>query len=380
VTGNDSLLATTETEVALRDQSQVYLPINNALSDVGHVHGFLKEIGQGIQHVASRVKDLPTFVQRGNDYRRITGEGFTFLNIPRSYYGVLMTKHLVNGIPNVGEGIGPNEDVLSSDCAHAVFETCERYGIISSDGAVDLDATRHGILSVLDGKIPARHKQEYDSKKDKVADVILHSRYSNLYSLLRHHLSEESYLKIVRNQILVDVQGEDLLFQIFTSNILQRNVGEEAPFFEFIQRVCSECRETDGCPVAIKPGCGGFGIRNFLTLFLSIEVSKAMLEVSQAKAAGDVDRQRFAQGMVNTFTDQLNESNPILTAISDAMTVEGSLKTQLDLAVSENDDDTVCILQNKLEEASEAKRVGNSKLMGCSKKYKEMMRALRENS
>mmetsp|Transcript_29862 Transcript_29862/g.66159 ORF Transcript_29862/g.66159 Transcript_29862/m.66159 type:complete len:718 (+) Transcript_29862:75-2228(+) len=380
VTGNDSLLATTETEVALRDQSQVYLPINNALSDVGHVHGFLKEIGQGIQHVASRVKDLPTFVQRGNDYRRITGEGFTFLNIPRSYYGVLMAKHFVNGIPNVGEGHGPDEEVLSPDCAHAVFEICEKYGIMSSDGAVDLDATRHGILSVLDGKIPARHKQEYDSKKDKVADVILHSRYSNLFSLLRHHLSEESYLKIVRNQILVDVQGEDLLFQIFTSNILQRNVGEEAPFFEFIQRVCSECRETNGCPVAIKPGCGGFGIRNFLTLFLSIEVSKAMLEVSQAKAAGDVDRQTFAQGMVGTFTDQLNESNPILTAISDAMTVEGSLKTQLNRAMAENDDDTVCILRNKLEKASEAKRVGNSKLMECSKKYKERMKALRENS
>mmetsp|Transcript_6848 Transcript_6848/g.13369 ORF Transcript_6848/g.13369 Transcript_6848/m.13369 type:complete len:292 (+) Transcript_6848:647-1522(+) len=291
-----------------------------------------------------------------------------------------MAKHFVNGIPNVGEGHGPDEEVLSPDCAHAVFEICEKYGIMSSDGAVDLDATRHGILSVLDGKIPARHKQEYDSKKDKVADIILHSRYSNLFSLLRHHLSEESYLKIVRNQILVDVQGEDLLFQIFTSNILQRNVGEEAPFFEFIQRVCSECRETNGCPVAIKPGCGGFGIRNFLTLFLSIEVSKAMLEVSQAKAAGDVDRQTFAQGMVGTFTDQLNESNPILTAISDAMTVEGSLKTQLNRAMAENDDDTVCILRNKLEKASEAKRVGNSKLMGCSKKYKEMMRALRENS
>ena len=60
---------------ALRDQSQVFLPINNALSSVGHVHGFLKEIGQGVQHIASRVSNLVDFVQRCNDYRDITGEG-----------------------------------------------------------------------------------------------------------------------------------------------------------------------------------------------------------------------------------------------------------------------------------------------------------------
>ena len=34
----------------------------------------------------------------------------------------------------------------------------------------------------------------------------------------------------------------------------------------------------EGTCAPIRPGCGGFGIRNFLTLFLSIEVSKAMLD------------------------------------------------------------------------------------------------------
>ena len=53
---------------------------------------------------------------------------------------------------------------------------------------------------------------------------------------------------------------------------LQREAGQESPFLEFIQRVCSECKNTDGSCRPIKPGCGGFGIRNFLTLFLSIEV------------------------------------------------------------------------------------------------------------
>ena len=46
---------------------------------------------------------------------------------------------------------------------------------------------------------------------------------------------------IVRNQILLDVQGGDVLMQIFTACILQRGPGEEAPFLEFIQRLCKLC-------------------------------------------------------------------------------------------------------------------------------------------
>ena len=75
VTGNASKKVCSSKAVALTDQSQVYLPINNALSSVGHVHGFLQEIGQGVQHVASRVENLVSFVQRCNEYRQITDEG-----------------------------------------------------------------------------------------------------------------------------------------------------------------------------------------------------------------------------------------------------------------------------------------------------------------
>ena len=75
VTGNAPSIVIADKEAVLRDQSQVYLPINNALSSVGHVHGFLQELGQGVQHVASRVSDLVAFIQRGNEYREITGEG-----------------------------------------------------------------------------------------------------------------------------------------------------------------------------------------------------------------------------------------------------------------------------------------------------------------
>ena len=365
VTGNDSPLSTTEVERALRDQSQVYLPINNALSEVGHVHGFLEEIGQGIQHVASRVNDLPSFVQRGNEYRKITGEGLTFLNIPRSYYGVLMESQF--------------DQILASITARAVMDVCESTQITSAEGAVDLELTRDDVFRLLDSNMPKEYQEEYKSKKDDIVGIIMRSRYTNLYSLLRDHLTEDAYLKIVRNKILVDLQGEDLLLQIFTANILQRNIGDEAPFFEYIQRVCSECLDENGCPATLKPGCGGFGIRNFLTLFLSIEVSKAMVEVSQAKASGDDERQAFAQTMVDVFTAQLNESNPILTEISDAMTLEGNLKTQLDRALSNNDLDEVQSLRLKLDEAGKAKAAGNKKLMECSTKYKMQMRALRES-
>jgi len=99
VTGNSSGLRTSDMNVALRDQSQVYLPINNALSEVGHVHGFIKEIGQGVQHTASRVNDLTRLVQRCNDYRQITGEIYTCLSHNRTPFAHTNDK-LVSFFPS----------------------------------------------------------------------------------------------------------------------------------------------------------------------------------------------------------------------------------------------------------------------------------------
>ena len=56
VTGNTSPLLTADPAAALRDTGQVFLPTNNALSPVGHVHWYLEQLGQGSQHVASRVE------------------------------------------------------------------------------------------------------------------------------------------------------------------------------------------------------------------------------------------------------------------------------------------------------------------------------------
>ena len=81
----------------------------------------------------------------------------------------------------------------------------------------------------------------------------------------------------------------------------------QAPFLEFIERVCAQCTDGSGSCQPIRPGCGGFGIRNFLTLFLSIEVSKTMLESAQAAEAGRDAEAAFHTRRVQLFTDQLVE-------------------------------------------------------------------------
>ena len=93
VTGNEpeNLVLKNEEEF-FQSHDQIFLPINNPLSPHGHVYMFLQELGQGVQHVASKVPDLPNFIARSNQYRKITGEGLSFLKIPRSYYGYLQDR------------------------------------------------------------------------------------------------------------------------------------------------------------------------------------------------------------------------------------------------------------------------------------------------
>jgi hypothetical protein len=149
-----------------------------------------------------------------------------------------------------------------------------------------------------------------------------------------------------------------------------------------------------------------FRIRNFLTLFLSIEVSKAMLDVSRARSLlvvsstddGDKNQQsrtrrelQFAKEMVQLFTNQLNESNPILTELSDAMTQEGVARAallEITTTVMTSDDDTDYMTtaaaarrqmwESHLKNAQDAKAMGHEKLMLCSSKYKNLMKELRE--
>jgi hypothetical protein len=283
------------------------------------------------------------------------------LNIPRSYYGTLSPRQLIDDM----------EGALSASCAEAVVDCLEQSMLVSKDGALDLYLEKSKLALALDSHRSLATLDDYLKNKDGIVSAVLKSRYRNLHKLLGEQVSEENYLAIVRNQILVDIQGGDLLYQIFTSNILQRNAGEEAPFFEYIQRVCSKD--------VVKPGCGGFGIRNFLTLFLSIEVSKAMQDVIDARALGDLERQQYAQKMVEYFTEQMNESNPILTDISDAMTDEGVCKDKIAELSNNHLYDEVHLWEVRLQAATDRKIKGNSRLMECSSRYNELMKQLRKS-
>ena len=308
VAGNAPSLGPLRHEEAERSHAQVYLPINNALSSVGHVHGFLEELGQGVQHVASRVADLPGFVARAAARRDATGVGLAFLNIPRSYYGVLTVRALAAALGDAGE---------SAPRAAAALRALEGAGLVDAKGAVDLDADDARVRAALaaDSGAAAALAPGGDAALAAAAACALRSRYANMHAILGDALDERAYLAIVRNKVLVDAQAGDVLMQIFSVPVLMRGDGDEAPFFEFIQRAC-------GCGRAVKPGCGGFGIRNFLTLFLSIEVSKAMDEHARARARGDDGAAARHARAVDVFTHQLDVSNPVLTAISDAMQEE----------------------------------------------------------
>jgi len=85
---------------------------------------------------------------------------------------------------------------------------------------------------------------------------------------------------------------------------------------------------------------------------------------ADAAAAGDTaGEQRFNQ-MVETFKAQLDESNPVLTAISDAMTAEGVALERGDAA--------------EAQRWATEKAKGNEDLQAISLKYKLRMRELRE--
>ena len=175
----------------LVNQQQVFLPTNNALSDVGHVALFIDQLGQGIQHLASRVPDLVAFIQRANTYRAVTQKGLVFLSIPRSYYGRLTLE-------DVSAALGGCED-----SAEAVLSAVAADGLVDNAGIVELDLAPGAVAASIRAGAPGLS----DGAVSAAAAVVERGRYANLYSLLRDHLSEGQYIEIVRNQILVDIQG-----------------------------------------------------------------------------------------------------------------------------------------------------------------------------
>jgi len=87
--------------------------------------------------------------------------------------------------------------------------------------------------------------------------------------LMNEHLSLEAQEQAKRFGLLIDVDDEGVLLQIFTKPLFDR----PTIFVEIIQRICKGV-------VVDKAGCGGFGKGNFRALFESIErlqIQRAML-------------------------------------------------------------------------------------------------------
>ena len=96
-----------------------------------------------------------------------------------------------------------------------------------------------------------------------------------------------------------------------------------------------------------RPGCGGFGIRNFLGLFLSIELSSAA--------------QRGDAAASSLLREQLAESNPILADIADAAAREADLRAAGRDAAA----------------AAAARLAGQERLQAVSARYAAAMKALK---
>lgn len=103
-----------------------------------------------------------------------------------------------------------------------------------------------------------------------------------------------------------------------------------------------------------------------------------MQEVTDAKDGGDAERQQYAQTMVDFFTEQLNESNPILTDISEAMTEEGHCQVKMTDLMAQERLDEAATWKAKMKAAAERKRIGNESLMECSARYNKLMKSIRE--
>lgn len=97
---------------------------------------------------------------------------------------------LVKGVQNEMESSTCSKELLSVECASAVFDTCVSEGLLNNDYSLILDTTEDSISEILDSKVPGLYQEEYSCNRDEVVKTILHSRYVNLYRLLKVSIDE----------------------------------------------------------------------------------------------------------------------------------------------------------------------------------------------
>jgi len=76
-------------------------------------------------------------------------------------------------------------DLLSQDCANTVYDICVSGGLLHDDCSLNLNASEDIVRNVIASSIPTSHKEEYVKHEEDVVKTIMHSRYVNLYKLLR---------------------------------------------------------------------------------------------------------------------------------------------------------------------------------------------------
>ena len=113
----------------------------------------------------------------------------TFLDIPRTYYGLLERRLLEQGGTREGELLGACAHGLAPEQADEVIAALVRAGLSDAAGAVDLDADDAGVDAAL-----RAHSQAYraagGAERAMVRRVVARSRFVNLWRLMRDQLDE----------------------------------------------------------------------------------------------------------------------------------------------------------------------------------------------
>ena len=123
-------------------------------------------------------------MERVNNYRNMTGRGFSFLSIPRSYYGVLTHEHLTRAGDASRECAYPSlPSAAASETMHALEIAC----VISPAGVVNLDVTSAEIADAVSKNLASSMKLRTNS----VASNRSWSRLANFPRNTRKSCSRE---------------------------------------------------------------------------------------------------------------------------------------------------------------------------------------------
>ena len=123
-------------------------------------------------------------MERVNNYRNMTGRGFSFLSIPRSYYGVLTHEQLTRaGDASRERAYSSLPSAAASEAMHAL----EIAGVISTMGVVNLDVTSDEIADAVRKNLASSMKLRTNS----VASCRSWSRLANSPRSTRKSCSRE---------------------------------------------------------------------------------------------------------------------------------------------------------------------------------------------